>query len=249
MSPCRVCRHSQRAVIDADLAAGCSLRTVAQRYKLGTTTVWRHRQHAAPNWVPTAPLQLSPAQAAEVIQLLADLTQLYDDIVASLDRGGTLPGSAAGGEPGAMPAPRSPVPAVRGPYVPVWLPVALHRAFARRLHAALQREQARQRRAGIRGQAAVLARGRVIGGVVAAFQYNRCSSTWGRAMHRRKGQQGLQRQLAARGVSQREYMTSLGRRGGQATARRRRRRDQPVLDIARLVATEAPPRPTNAFFS
>jgi len=236
-------------VIDADLAAGCSLRTVAQRYKLGTTTVWRHRQHAAPNWVPTAPLQLSPAQAAEVIQLLAALTQLYDDIVASLGRGGTQPVSAAGVEPGAMPTPRSPVPAVRGPYVPAWLPVALHRAFARRLHAALQREQARQRRAGLRGQAARLARGRVIGGVVSAFQYDRCSATWGRAMHRRKGQQGLQRALDQAGVPLAEYMRALGRRGGQATARRRRLRNQPALDIARLVATEAPPRPTNAFFS
>jgi hypothetical protein len=45
---CTICRHEQRAAIDAELAAGTPRRAIASRYGVDDSAVWRHREHVAP---------------------------------------------------------------------------------------------------------------------------------------------------------------------------------------------------------
>jgi len=254
MLQCRVCRHPQRPVIDADLAAGCSLRTVAQRYALGKSTVWRHwtRHSYRPSGPPSPPAAgvLSPGQAAALAQGLEKLQQLCQSMAAALGQGDPGRVTAAAEGQAAAPLVRSRVAPLAHPYVPPWLPLARHREFLQRFHAAMQRAQA-ARGGRWRGRLdQVLTTRRILGGLATAFKYGRTAGAWGKAFHGRRGQKALQRTLDNAGVPRGDYMRDLGRRGGQATARTRRQQDQPVLDIARLVGDARPPTTAqNAFFS
>ncbi len=54
-SVCTACAHPDRAAIDAALAAGKSVRSLAALHGLSKSVVWRHRPHALGHGVPPVP--------------------------------------------------------------------------------------------------------------------------------------------------------------------------------------------------
>jgi hypothetical protein len=67
-------------------------------------------------------------------------------------------------------------------------------------------------------------RGRVIGGVAAAFKTGRLDAAWGRRMLSRRGVTARLTQIAVAGYQRRGYFSELGRAGGIASGVARRRR-------------------------
>jgi hypothetical protein len=67
--PCSICAHPNRAVIDAALESGQSLRAVARQFAVSKSSVERHQKHGH------TPTPLTPA-AAPVVSLLQSHTAL-----------------------------------------------------------------------------------------------------------------------------------------------------------------------------
>lgn len=64
MRRCTVCFHPDRAAIDVDLLQGISLRTIAGRYKISPSALYRHRRrHMA---APTVGDILEPADQGDI---------------------------------------------------------------------------------------------------------------------------------------------------------------------------------------
>ena len=102
--------------------------------------------------------------------------------------------------------------------VPAWLPPEFDGAFRERAVRAFARLAA------ARGWRALtpFVRGRILGGLAAAFKCGRLDPRWGRTMLARRGAQARLRSIAMAGEQRRAYFAELGRLGGRRTAAARR---------------------------
>ena len=66
--PCSVCRHAERAAIDARLADGDSARGLAPQYGLSHDAIGRHRRHLQPAGPAAGPV--GPDPLAELVEHL-----------------------------------------------------------------------------------------------------------------------------------------------------------------------------------
>ena len=106
-------------------------------------------------------------------------------------------------------------------YVPAWLPPDQWAVFTGRLAAAFDRYRAAH---GLWSLSDAMVRGRVIGGVAAAFKGNRLDSAWGRWMLAKRGGEARLRAIAEAGEQTRAYFQALGRWGGIRSSVMRRQR-------------------------
>lgn len=66
---CTICRHAQRPAIDLAIATGVSRRVIAQRYKVGPDSVWRHgREHLTD--------EMRAALATKILQREGDMRRI-----------------------------------------------------------------------------------------------------------------------------------------------------------------------------
>jgi len=118
-------------------------------------------------------------------------------------------------------------------FFPTWLPPSQRNAFRDRCLRAFDRLEAKR---GPEALADPRTRRRIIGGVAAAFKYDRLNSAWGRRMLAKRGARGLLRAIAEDGWQWREYFRAIGRRGAV-----RRKEAKQRKDLTRRLHTAVPP--------